>query len=121
MRILAAVAGGAALGGVLVHWLHRRPRARAGDAACDGDDEHDDDGAPAATAVPDAQLAPRVFETYGDDARLMKRLETVLARRTERVIVVLERLCDGHNYSAILRTCEAVSYTHLTLPTILLV
>ena len=36
------------------------------------------------------------------------RINTVLSRRTARLIAVLERLQDGHNYSAIFRTCESL-------------
>ena len=49
------------------------------------------------------------------DSRLLRRVETVLKRRTQRVIVVLERLCDGHNYAAVLRTCEAAGVQHVWL------
>lgn len=36
------------------------------------------------------------------------RINTVLSRRTGRLIAILERLQDGHNYSAIFRTCETL-------------
>ena len=48
------------------------------------------------------------FERADDESRVARRIETVLARRTSRLIVILERLVDGHNYSAIFRTCEAL-------------
>lgn len=73
------------------------------------------------TAVTAEQLAPREYEraSTGDDAdrdkRLARRVETVLQRRTQRVVVVLERLCDGHNYAAVLRTCEAAGVQHVWL------
>lgn len=72
-------------------------------------------------AVTPGQLAPREYELAngGDGAerirRLARRVETVLQRRTQRVVVVLERLCDGHNYAAVLRTCEAAGVQHVWL------
>ncbi len=55
--------------------------------------------------------APVHFEKFDDGTkglRVAKRIETVLSRRTARLILILERLADGHNYSAIFRTCEAL-------------
>jgi tRNA G18 (ribose-2'-O)-methylase SpoU len=60
-----------------------------------------------------SQAAPEQFERADDAQRLAKRIETVLARRTSRLIVVLERVVDGHNYSAIFRTCEALGIQHV--------
>ena len=54
------------------------------------------------------QSAPVNFEQADDESRTAKRIETVLSRRTSRLIVILERLFDGHNYSAIFRTCETL-------------
>lgn len=69
----------------------------------------------ATAAVPAAQLAPEVLERADDPVRLARRIESVLRRRTARVVVVLERLCDGHNYSAVLRTAEALGIQHVYL------
>ena len=69
---------------------------------------------PRITTTPrQSQAAPERFERADDAQRLAKRIETVLARRTSRLIVVLERLVDGHNYSAIFRTCEALGVQHV--------
>ena len=65
------------------------------------------------TTLRQSQAAPERFERADDAQRLAKRIETVLARRTSRLIVVLERLVDGHNYSAIFRTCEALGVQHV--------
>ena len=65
------------------------------------------------TTLRQSQAAPERFERADDAERLAKRIETVLARRTSRLIVVLERLVDGHNYSAIFRTCEALGVQHV--------
>ena len=53
--------------------------------------------------------------------------DEIAAQRTDYINVVIENLYKEHNASAVLRTCDCygikkpVSYTHLTLPTILLV
>ena len=60
-----------------------------------------------------SQAAPVAFERADDASRVARRIETVLSRRTSKVIVVLERLVDGHNYSAIFRTCEALGVQHV--------
>ena len=66
-------------------------------------------------AIPDAQLAPQEYEDAESEDRLVRRIETVLQRRTSRITVVLERLCDGHNYAAVLRTCEAAGIQNVFL------
>ena len=66
-------------------------------------------------ALPANQLAPKQLEEPSDPDRLARRIETVLRRRTARVIVVMERLCDGHNFSAAFRTCEALGVQHVWL------
>ncbi|CAE8679969.1 unnamed protein product [Polarella glacialis] len=68
-----------------------------------------------AAPVPVEQLAPMDLEDQNDANRLARRIEAVLRRRTGRVLVVLERLCNGHNYSAVLRTCEALGIQHVWL------
>lgn len=70
-----------------------------------------------AAAVPKGQLDPSDFEIVSED-RTLRRIETVLQRRTQKVVMVLERLNDGHNYAAILRTCETfgVQYVYLVSP-----
>ena len=79
-------------------------------------------GSSASVSVPEQQLDPVEYEAASGsassadrDSRLLRRVETVLQRRTQRVIVVLERLCDGHNYAAVLRTCEAAGVQHVWL------
>ena len=69
--------------------------------------------ASSSAAVPDEQLNPSEFEAPDADDRLLRRIETVVQRRTSRVIMVLERLCDGHNYAAVLRTCESLGIQHV--------
>ena len=67
----------------------------------------------AARSTRPSQAAPIEFERADDAARVARRIETVLRRRTSRLIVVLERLVDGHNYSAIFRTCESLGVQHV--------
>ncbi len=45
----------------------------------------------------------------------VRRIEEVLARRTDRLVLVLENLYDPHNLSAILRTAEAAGIQHVVL------
>ena len=40
--------------------------------------------------------------------RMIRKAETAILRRTSRIIVVIERCTNEHNYSAILRTVEAL-------------
>jgi len=65
--------------------------------------------------VPATQLSPSTYESADDPTRIVRRVETVLRRRTARLIVVLERICDGHNYAAVFRTCEALGIQHVWL------
>lgn len=65
------------------------------------------------SAVPRSQLLPSEFEDPCSDDRLVRRIETVVQRRTARIVVVLERLQDGHNYAAVLRTCESLGVQHV--------
>lgn len=65
------------------------------------------------SAVPPSQLCPSEFEEPSTDSRLLRRIETVLQRRTARIVLVLERLQDGHNYAAVLRTCESLGVQHV--------
>ena len=102
---LCAAAAGVAIG-LLLHYRHRKrkqhilPSERTSVAA-----------------VPTAQLNPAEFEVISKD-RVLRRIETVLQRRTQKVVMVLERLNNGHNYAAILRTCETfgVQYVYLVSP-----
>mmetsp|Transcript_25914 Transcript_25914/g.33603 ORF Transcript_25914/g.33603 Transcript_25914/m.33603 type:complete len:342 (-) Transcript_25914:21-1046(-) len=61
---------------------------------------------------------PLNFDEAGLPLRLLKKAETVLCRRTERLILVLERCTDSHNYTAVLRTaeCLGVQYVWLIAP-----
>jgi len=47
--------------------------------------------------------------------RILRKAEYVLQCRTSRIIVVVERCTNDHNYSAILRTCEALGIQNVYL------
>ncbi len=45
--------------------------------------------------------------------RILRKAETALQWRTSRLIIVVERCTNDHNYSAILRTAEALGVQHV--------
>ncbi len=47
------------------------------------------------------------------DQRILRKAEAALQNRTSRLIVVVERCTNDHNYSAILRTAEALGIQHV--------
>lgn len=47
------------------------------------------------------------------DYRLIRKAEAVIQGRTSRLIIVVERCTNDHNYSAILRTAEALGVQNL--------
>lgn len=55
------------------------------------------------------------FDLPGVPDRVLRKAETVLARRTKRIVVVVERCTNEHNYSAVIRTAEALGIQHLWL------
>lgn len=63
--------------------------------------------------LPEEQLEPKEFDVPNADLRLLRKAETVLRRRTGKLLIVLERLQDGHNYCAVLRTMEALGVQHV--------
>ena len=64
-------------------------------------------------------MAEAGFDYVGDTSvmeasnRLLKKAETVISRRTSRFVLVLERSSKSHNYSACLRTAEALGVQHV--------
>jgi hypothetical protein len=60
---------------------------------------------------------PVVDETRLDscelDQRMIRKAEGAILNRTSRLIVVVERCTNDHNYSAILRTVEALGVQHV--------
>jgi tRNA G18 (ribose-2'-O)-methylase SpoU len=49
-----------------------------------------------------------LMDTPDLDLRLIRKAEAVIMGRTDKVVVVVERCTSDHNYSAILRTTEAL-------------
>jgi tRNA G18 (ribose-2'-O)-methylase SpoU len=47
------------------------------------------------------------------DQRILRKAETALQNRTSRLKIVVERCTNDHNYSAILRTAEALGVQHV--------
>ena len=47
------------------------------------------------------------------DQRMIRKAEGAIRNRTSRLIVVVERCTNDHNYSAILRTVEALGVQHV--------
>ena len=47
------------------------------------------------------------------DQRILRKAEGALQNRTSRLIIVVERCTNDHNYSAILRTAEALGIQHV--------
>lgn len=50
----------------------------------------------------------RLWDRPDLDLRLIRKAEAVIQGRTDKLIVVVERCTNDHNYSAILRTAEAL-------------
>ena len=55
------------------------------------------------------------LEVEGEAPRRLRKAETVLRRRTSRLIVVLESSYDQHNQSAVLRTADCLGIQHCWL------
>lgn len=56
---------------------------------------------------------PRAFDEVNSPLRLLRKAETVLNARSSQLLVVIERSTDSHNYSAVLRTAEALGVQHV--------
>lgn len=54
-----------------------------------------------------------LMDTPDLDQRMIRKAEAVLQWRTSRITVVVERCTNDHNYSAILRTAEALGVQHV--------
>uniref|UniRef100_A0A7S2KE04 tRNA/rRNA methyltransferase SpoU type domain-containing protein n=1 Tax=Leptocylindrus danicus TaxID=163516 RepID=A0A7S2KE04_9STRA len=56
-----------------------------------------------------------VMDTVDLPMRILRKAETAIQGRTSRFLIVVERCTDDHNYSAIIRTAEALGIQHLWL------
>jgi hypothetical protein len=68
--------------------------------------------APASAAAP-VYGVDTGTEVEGEAPRRLRKAETVLRRRTSRMIVVLESSYDQHNQAAVLRTCDCLGIQHV--------
>ena len=67
--------------------------------------------APSASAT---DPSPAVATDDDDECpERLRRMEAVLQRRTSRFLIVLERVLDGHNQQAVIRTAEAMGIQHV--------
>ena len=66
-----------------------------------------------ATAPPAAD--ENDLDAPGLPDRLLRKAETAVLGRTSRILCVVERCTDEHNYSAVLRTAEALGVQHVWL------
>ena len=55
----------------------------------------------------------KIIDSPSLDQRLLRKAEAALLKRTSRLIIVVERCTNDHNYSAILRTAEALGVQHV--------
>ncbi|GMH90266.1 hypothetical protein TL16_g11716 [Triparma laevis f. inornata] len=55
------------------------------------------------------------FDLPGKNLRVLRKAETVLQKRTTRLVCVIEKCTDVHNYSAVLRTAEALGIQNIYL------
>ena len=102
--------GGALLGAAAAHAVHtlgaRTPR-RATPGVL-----------PSTTGGAPVEGGPQLSSIgQGDDPdlplRRLRKVEAVIQRRTSRLLLVVERATRSHNYSAILRTAEALGVHHV--------
>lgn len=59
-----------------------------------------------------------IMDATSLDNRILRKAECAIRNRTSRLIIVIERCTNDHNYSAILRTAEAlgVQYVYIISP-----
>lgn len=62
---------------------------------------------------PSKQTADVVFDSPELSERMIRKAEAAIRGRTSRLVVVVERCTNDHNYSAILRTTEALGIQHV--------
>ena len=74
---------------------------------------------PNTTSPPDNNVKQQdkkeILDTPELDQRMIRKAESVIRWRTSRITVVVERCTDDHNYSAILRTAEALGIQNIWL------
>jgi len=63
----------------------------------------------------ESDIAAEDIDAEGLPDRLFRKAETAIQGRTTRILAVIERCTDEHNYSAIIRTAEALGVQHIWL------
>ena len=66
-------------------------------------------------SVDDSEDENALMDSPVLDGRLLRKAEAVIRGRTSRLILVIERCTNDHNFSAILRTAEALGLQHVWL------
>jgi len=70
-------------------------------------------GAAAPLQLPGQLEMAANIDVQDDPLRRVRKCEAVIQRRTDRLVIVLERTTQSHNYSAVLRTAEALGIQHV--------
>ncbi|KAL7501116.1 hypothetical protein ACHAWT_010867 [Skeletonema menzelii] len=65
------------------------------------------------TKPDDGEVATTCFDSVDLDQRMIRKAEGAIRKRTSRLIIVVERCTNDHNYSAILRTAEALGVQNI--------
>jgi len=60
-----------------------------------------------------AKQQNQLMDSVELDQRMLRKAEGAILNRTSRLIIVVERCTNDHNYSAILRTAEALGVQHV--------
>ena len=86
----------------------------------DDDDENDEkddiyDKESILLPSPEESSTDKIYDAPDLDIRLLRKAEAVLQKRTDKIIIVVERCTNDHNYSAILRTAEALGIQTICL------
>ena len=68
-----------------------------------------------ACVAPEYASKPKIIDSPDLDVRLLRKAEAVIQKRTDKMIIVIERCTNDHNYSAILRTAEALGIQTICL------
>ncbi|KAL7528764.1 hypothetical protein ACHAWF_002693 [Thalassiosira exigua] len=62
---------------------------------------------------PGSPPSEKLMDSCSLDQRMIRKAEGAILNRTSRMIIVVERCTNDHNYSAILRTAEALGVQHV--------
>ena len=68
--------------------------------------------------LPEVAAATGSSKALDGSNRLLRKAETVIRRRTSQLLIVIERTNTSHNYSAVLRTAEALGVQHVWYATL---